>query len=201
MAEEKRLGYPTVRCTWNKIVIFWKYTNDTLRNGKRTPVVELYSVYVEHNRFPDLIIMLPKIELNILFIHTITYVLIYHTILSILYRIPCLIEREGWLCYLMQLSVQNCIHMYSWQFTSCQMLCVKFEYNNKKKKSNKHNSKTRCIHICKYHILWKHAKNRWLRCNVMIYKNKSCVNHVPVRSTVPRSEATGKCVGGNVWRV
>ena len=57
-------------------MMFCSNTNDTLRNGKSTLVVLFHSVFVERERFPDLIIILAKIELNILFIHNIIYVLI-----------------------------------------------------------------------------------------------------------------------------
>ena len=54
-------------------MIFCSNTKYTLRNGKSTLVVLFHFVFVERERFPDLIIILAKIELNILFIHNITH--------------------------------------------------------------------------------------------------------------------------------
>ena len=56
--------------------MFCSNTNDTLRNGKSALVVLFHSVFVERERLPDLIIILAKIELNILFIHNIIHMLI-----------------------------------------------------------------------------------------------------------------------------
>ena len=104
-------GVHNTRRTWNKLIIFWRYTNDTLSNGRCTQVVVFYLVYVEYGRFPDLIIMLPKIELNILFIHNIIYVLIYHTILSVLHRIHCLAKTA-----VMLLGLISCTKLHTHVF-------------------------------------------------------------------------------------
>ena len=98
------------RRTWNKLIMFWSYTNDTLSNGRRTPVVVFYLVHVGYGRF-DLIMMLPKIELNILFIHHITYVLIYHTILATLHLVPCLPRTT-----VMLLDVISCTKLHTHVF-------------------------------------------------------------------------------------